>query len=68
VVSVVDAARLPAGARLIKAARVANARVPVIAGGFAIPDLPTASGIGADAWASDPRRLPELIRGLSPDR
>lgn len=68
VVSVVDAARLPAGARLIRAARAANAQVPVIAGGFAIPDLPTASGIGADAWASDPRRLPELIRGLSPDR
>ena len=61
VVSVVDAARLPAGARLIAAARMANAKVPIIAGGFAIPDRETASRIGADAWAADPRRLPALI-------
>ncbi len=61
VVSVVDAARLPAGARLIAAARTANGQVPIIAGGFAIPDLQTASRIGADAWAADPRRLATLI-------
>ena len=61
VVSVVDAARLSAAARLIAAARAANRQVPIIAGGFAIPDLRTASAIGADAWAADPRRLPALI-------
>ena len=61
VVSVVDAARLPAAARLIAAARAANRQVPIIAGGFAIPDLRTASAIGANAWAADPRRLPALI-------
>ena len=63
VVSIVDAARLPAGARLIAAARAANAEVPIIAGGFAVPDPQTASRIGADAWAADPRRLPALIGG-----
>ena len=68
VVSVVDAARLPAGARLIAAARTANGRVPIIAGGFAVPDSQTASRIGADAWAADPRRLPALIAGASTGR
>jgi excisionase family DNA binding protein len=68
VVSVVDAARLPAGARLIAAARAANASVPIIAGGFAIPDPQTASRIGADAWAADPRRLPALIAGADRGR
>jgi MerR family transcriptional regulator, light-induced transcriptional regulator len=61
VVSVVDTARLPAGARLIAASRRANGSVPVVAGGFAIPDQATASRIGADIWAADPRRLPTLI-------
>ena len=42
VVSIVDAARLPAGARLIAAARAANGEVPIMAGGFAIPDAQTA--------------------------
>ena len=68
VVSVVDAARLPAGARLIAAARSANRHVPVIAGGFAVPDLQTATRIGADSWTADPRRLPTLIAGASRDR
>ena len=68
VVSVVDAARLPAGARLIAAARTANGHVPIIAGGFAIPDPQTASRIGADAWAADPRRLPDLIAGAGTGR
>ena len=63
VVSVVDAARLQAGARLIAAARSANGQVPIIAGGFAIPDPQTASRIGADAWAADARLLPALIAG-----
>ena len=61
VVSVVDASRLPAGARLIAAARSANGQVPIIAGGFAIPDPQTAARLGADSWAADPRRLPALI-------
>ena len=68
VISVVDAARLPAGARLIASARAANAEVPIIAGGFAIPDPQTASRIGADAWSADPRLLPALIAGADRGR
>jgi MerR family transcriptional regulator, light-induced transcriptional regulator len=61
VISVVDATNLPAGARLITAARNANGGVVIVAGGFAVPDLETARRIGADEWAADPRRLPALI-------
>jgi excisionase family DNA binding protein len=61
VISVVDVARLPGAARLIAAARRADPTVPIVAGGFAIPDEATAKRIGADGWASDPRRLAGLI-------
>ncbi len=62
VISVVGAANLPAAARLIAASRAAaDEAVPIIAGGFAIPDAETAARLGADAWAADPRRLPDLI-------
>jgi excisionase family DNA binding protein len=68
VVSVVDVARLPAAARLVATARRAGPDVPIIAGGFAIPDHATATSIGADAWASDPRRLAGLIAGHTTGR
>jgi MerR family transcriptional regulator, light-induced transcriptional regulator len=61
VISVVGRANLAAAARLIDASRAADDTVPIIAGGFAIPDAETASRLGAHAWAADPRRLPALI-------
>lgn len=61
VISVVDATNLPAGVRMIAAARRADRAALIVAGGFAVPDLETARRIGADAWAADPRRLADLI-------
>jgi MerR family transcriptional regulator, light-induced transcriptional regulator len=61
VISVVGRENLPAAGHLIAASRAADDIVPIIAGGFAIPDAETASRLGADAWAADPRRLPGLI-------
>ena len=65
VVSVVDAKRLPGAARLVAAARRAGPDVPIVAGGFAVPNDETARGLGADGWTSDPRGLAGLIAGLS---
>jgi methylmalonyl-CoA mutase cobalamin-binding subunit len=65
VVSVVDAKRLPGAARLVAAARRAGPDIPIVAGGFGVPDDETARSIGADGWASDPRVLAGLIAGLS---
>ena len=64
IVTVVDSTRLPAAARLIAAARRIDGGPPLIAGGFAIPDLATARSIGADAWGADPRDLGRLIASL----
>jgi excisionase family DNA binding protein len=68
IVTVVDSTRLAAAARLIAGARRIDGGPPVIAGGFAIPDLATARSIGADAWGADPRRLGRLIRTLAEGR
>jgi MerR family transcriptional regulator, light-induced transcriptional regulator len=65
VISVVSAARLPAAARLVAAARRTDPGVKVVAGGFAVPDQATARRLGADGWVADPRRLAPLIRELS---
>ena len=65
VISVVDVTRLPGAARLVSAARRADPAVPVVAGGFAVPDQATASRIGADGWVADPRRLAALIAELA---
>lgn len=65
VVSVVDRAHRPAAARLVAASRKVDERIPIIAGGFAIPDRPTALEIGANAWAADPRHLVQLIDELA---
>jgi len=65
VVSVVDRTHLPAAARLVAASRKADKRIPIIAGGFAVPDRRTALEIGANAWTADPRRLPQLIDELA---
>ena len=68
VVSVVDRARLRDATRLVAAARHADPDVPIVAGGFAVPDEATARAIGADGWASDPRRLATLIAGIAAPR
>jgi excisionase family DNA binding protein len=65
VVSVVNAALLPRAARLIAAARRTDPTVPIVAGGFAVPDEPTAERLGADGWVSDPTCLKRLIEDLS---
>lgn len=64
VISVVDAGRRPAARRLLAAARRERATVPLIAGGFGIPDERSAIDLGADAWAADPRDLAALIERL----
>ncbi|HEY8168164.1 MAG TPA: B12-binding domain-containing protein [Candidatus Limnocylindrales bacterium] len=64
-ISVVDATRLPGAARLVAAARRADPSVPIVAGGFGVPDQATASRIGANGWVGDPRRLATLITELS---
>jgi hypothetical protein len=65
IVSVVDVTRRDAAARSIAAVRRAAPGIPIVAGGFAVPDEATARALGADGWATDPRRLPALISELS---
>jgi excisionase family DNA binding protein len=65
VISVVNNKHLSGAARLIATARRTKPGVPVVAGGFAVPDLATAQRLGADGWVSDPRRLAGLIGELS---
>jgi hypothetical protein len=38
--------------------------VVIIAGGFAVATEDAARALGADGWAADPRRLPELMAAL----
>jgi excisionase family DNA binding protein len=64
VVSVVDRRNLAAAARLVSACRSVDDRIPIVAGGFAIPDPRTAQQIGATSWAADPRTLAKLIDEL----
>ena len=65
VISVVDSTRLPGAARLVAAARRTDPAVPIVAGGFAVPDQATARRLGADGWVADPRRLAALIAELN---
>lgn len=65
VISVVDVTHLPGAGRLVAAARRADPSVPIVAGGFAVPDMATALRIGAEGWVADPRRLATLIAELS---
>ena len=39
--------------------------VPIVAGGFAVPDQATARRLGADGWVADPRRPAALIAELN---
>jgi excisionase family DNA binding protein len=66
VVSVVDAGRRPAAARLLAAARRERPQVPRLVGGNAVPDAHVARDLGADGWVADPRQLGSLIESLRP--
>lgn len=65
IVSVVDESRRAAAERLLVAARRERPSVPLVAGGFAVPDEASARTLGADGWAADPRDLAALIERLS---
>lgn len=65
IISVVDSTRLSGAARLIAAAHRTDPTVPVVAGGFAVPDQATARRLGASGWVADPRRLAALIAELN---
>jgi MerR family transcriptional regulator, light-induced transcriptional regulator len=64
VISVVDVGRRPAAKRLLAAARHERPSVPLVAGGYAVPDARSAIDLGADGWAADPRDLAALIERL----
>jgi methanogenic corrinoid protein MtbC1 len=64
VVSVVDDRHRAAASRLVNAARKARPSVPLLVGGHAVPDEPTARALGSDGWVADPRDLAELITTL----
>jgi excisionase family DNA binding protein len=67
-VGVVNAERLAAATSLIKAVRRSFGRVPVVAGGAAIPDEETARALGADGWATDARQVGSLISRMTDAR
>ena len=67
IVSVVDARHRGAAEELLSAARRERPTLPLIAGGYAVPDERSASEIGASGWASDPRDLARLIERLGSD-
>ncbi len=64
VVSMVDVDRRRAAQRLLAAARREQPTVPLIAGGYAVPDERSAMEVGADGWVADPRDLARLIETL----
>jgi MerR family transcriptional regulator, light-induced transcriptional regulator len=64
-VGVVNADRLAAATSLIKAVRRSFGRVPVVAGGAAVPDEETARGLGAHGWAADARQVGSLITRMN---
>lgn len=64
-VAVVNGDNLVTAASLIRTLRGSLERVPVVAGGAAIPDPDTAGSLGADGWAPDARNVGALISRLS---
>jgi excisionase family DNA binding protein len=66
IVSVVDARHREAAEELLSAARREGPTLPLIAGGYAVPDERSASELGASGWVSDPRELAGLIGRLLP--
>ena len=66
VVSVVDARHRRAAEELLRAAHRERPTLPIIAGGYAVPDERSAVELGAAGWALDPRELAGLIESLGP--
>jgi excisionase family DNA binding protein len=64
-VGVVNTERLSTAASLISAVRRTVDKVPVIAGGAAVPDEEAALRLGADGWALDARQVGGLIQTLA---
>ena len=64
VVSVVDASHRRAAGELLGAAHRERPTLPLIAGGYAVPDEQSAVKLGAAGWARDPRDLAGLIERL----
>ena len=67
VVSVVDARHRRAAEELLITAHRERPTLPLIAGGYAVPDERSAMELGAAGWASDPRELAGLIESLGSD-
>ena len=67
VVSVVDARHRRAAEELIIAAHRERPTLPLIAGGYAVPDERSAMELGAAGWVSDPRELAGLMERLGSD-
>jgi methanogenic corrinoid protein MtbC1 len=61
VVSVVDASHRRVAEELLSAANRERPTLPIIAGGYAVPDERSAVELGATGWAKDPRQLAGLI-------
>jgi excisionase family DNA binding protein len=64
-VGVVNVDSLAAATSLIKAVRRSFGRVPVVAGGAAVPDEETALSLGADGGATDARAVGSLISAIA---
>ena len=64
VVSVVDANHRPAAEELLSAAHRERPTLPLIAGGYAVPDERSALELGAAGWTPDPRELARVIERL----
>ena len=52
----------------VAAIRAAVPDVPVLVGGGAVPDEPTARGLGSDGWAAGPAEVIELFESLARER
>jgi excisionase family DNA binding protein len=64
-VGVVNTNHLDTAASLIRAVRRSIGRVPLVAGGAAVPDEQAARRLGADGWASDARQVARVISAIT---
>jgi excisionase family DNA binding protein len=64
IVSVVDVRHHPAAEELLSAAHRERPTLPLIAGGYAVPNEGSAWELGAGGWTLDPRDLAALIERL----
>lgn len=64
IVSVAVEDHRPAAVRLARAARRERPSVPLLVGGYAVPDEATSRALGSDDWVADPRDVADLIATL----